>query len=185
MPVFGKMRPNTFFHNGYSGQMMQYGPVGQQWNRHLVMRNQAFPYQPPVQNQTWNTFQSQGGYHPSTFQPMGPAYQLGSNAQNMNYQNSQYPQKDSQFLFQNPLQPKEDMYPAPYAPMNGYPVMNPYPKQSFIPKQPSGMQSLMNSFKSQDGSVDFNKMMNTAGQMVNAVTQVSSLVKNFSGIFKA
>jgi hypothetical protein len=63
--------------------------------------------------------------------------------------------------------------------------MNPYPKQNAIPKNPGGMQSFMNSFKSQDGSVDFNKMMNTAGQMMNAVSQVSSLVKGFGGIFKS
>jgi hypothetical protein len=53
-----------------------------------------------------------------------------------------------------------------------------------MPKQPGGMNSLMNSFKSQDGSVDFNKMMNTAGQMMNAVTQVTSLVKGLGGMFK-
>jgi len=68
--------------------------------------------------------------------------------------------------------------------MNGHMVMNPYPKHNIIPKQNGGMQSLMNSFKSQDGSIDFNKMMNTAGQMMNAVTQVSSLVKGLGGIFK-
>jgi hypothetical protein len=76
------------------------------------------------------------------------------------------------------------MAPKPYMPMNGYPTMNPYPKQNVLPKQPGGVQSIMNSFKSQDGSVDFNKMMNTAGQMMNAVNQVSSLVKGFGGFFK-
>ncbi|MFL6518387.1 MAG: YppG family protein, partial [Bacillus sp. (in: firmicutes)] len=87
---------------------------------------------------------------------------------------------------QNPLQPQEKMIQKPqYGPMNGYPVMNPYPKQSAIPKQPGGVQSIMNSFKSQDGPVDLNKMVNTAGQMMNAVSQVSSLVKGFGGIFKA
>ena len=62
--------------------------------------------------------------------------------------------------------------------------MNPYPKQSFLPKQPSGVQSIMNSFKSQDGSLDLNKMMDTAGSMVNAVSQVSSMVKGLGGIIK-
>ncbi len=98
---------------------------------------------------------------------------------------SHYSQKDSQFLFQNPLQPQDEMvHQKPYMPMNGYPMMNPYPKQNAMPKQPGGMQSLVNSFKSQDGSVDFNKMVNTAGQMMNAVNQVSSLVKGFGGMFK-
>jgi hypothetical protein len=62
--------------------------------------------------------------------------------------------------------------------------MNPYPKQSFIPKQPSGVQSIMNSFKTQDGTFDFNKVMDTAGNMINAVSQVSSMVKGLGGIIK-
>ena len=69
--------------------------------------------------------------------------------------------------------------------MNGYPMMNPYPKQNGNIKQPGGVQSILNSFKSQDGTVDVNKMVNTAGQMMNAVSQVSSIVKGFGGMFKA
>ncbi|WP_430755266.1 YppG family protein [Niallia circulans] len=42
----------------------------------------------------------------------------------------------------------------------------------------------MNSFKSQDGSLDFNKMMDTAGMMMNAMNQVTGLVKGVGGIFK-
>lgn len=91
----------------------------------------------------------------------------------------------SQSIFQNPLDPETNQnqtsaYNQYYA--NSY--MNPYPKQSFIPKQPSGAKSIMNSFKGQDGSIDVNKMMNTAGQMLNAVNQVSSLVKGLGGIIK-
>ncbi|WP_262380822.1 YppG family protein [Bacillus infantis] len=91
----------------------------------------------------------------------------------------------SQGLFQNPLQ-QEEAYQQPQSqqPSNPYPFMNPYPKQSFMAKQPSGVQSIMNSFKGQDGSLDFNKMMNTAGQMMSAVNQVSSMVKGLGGIFK-
>ncbi|QJX62722.1 hypothetical protein HLK66_14400 [Niallia circulans] len=46
------------------------------------------------------------------------------------------------------------------------------------------MKSIMNSFKSQDGSLDFNKMMDTAGMMMNAMNQVTGLVKGVGGIFK-
>jgi len=42
----------------------------------------------------------------------------------------------------------------------------------------------MNSFKTQDGTFDVNKMVDTAGQMMNAVTQVSSMVKGLGGMFK-
>lgn len=63
---------------------------------------------------------------------------------------------------------------------------NPYPKQQFMQKQqPTGVQSMLNQFKTQDGSMDLNKMVNTAGQMMNTVNQVSSMIKGVGGIFKA
>lgn len=179
--MFGMSRPNYHFNYGNQGHMIHQAPNGYLRNQRPFVRTQPFPYQAPLQHVHWNSFQQQGPFHPQGFQPLGQTYQPGLASQSIPY----HLQKDGQFLFQNPLQPKEEMVPKPFMPLNGYPIMNPYPKQSFIPKQPSGMQSLMNSFKSQDGSVDFNKMMNTAGQMVNAVTQVSSLVKGFGGIFKA
>jgi hypothetical protein len=76
------------------------------------------------------------------------------------------------------------MYPFQNTNPQAKNFINPYPKLNIMPKQPGGMHSLINSFKSQDGSVDFNKMMNTAGQMMNAVTQVTSLVKGLGGMFK-
>ena len=183
--MFAKRKPKNHFNNGYPGQMMVHNYSFGQWNQQPFFRNQPIPYLPQMQNQGWNPYQQQSPFYSQGVQPFAQNYQPVPMSQNMSMPNQYYSQKDSQFLFQNPLQPKDEMMPKPYMPMNGYPMMNPYPKQSFIPKQPSGMQSLMNSFKSQDGSVDFNKMMNTAGQMVNAVTQVSSLVKGFGGIFKA
>jgi len=183
--MFGKPKPNHFVHHGNSGQMMH--PVSmtqQQLNLQQNMnRNQPNPYQTQPQNYNMLPYYPPTPYYPQQMQTFGQAYQQGYLPQNMNYQ-AQYSQKDNQFLFQNPLQPKDDKVQKPYMPMNGYPVMNPYPKNSFMPKQPGGMQSLFNSFKSQDGSVDLNKMVNTAGQMMNAVSQVSSLVKGFGGIFK-
>jgi YppG-like protein len=92
----------------------------------------------------------------------------------------------SQMVFQNPLQPPEESYAQkqPYMQPNNYPYMNPYPKGSFITKPPSGVKTVLNSFKAQDGSLDINKMVDTAGQMINAVSQVSSVVKGFGGMFK-
>ncbi|HEY2420410.1 MAG TPA: YppG family protein [Neobacillus sp.] len=182
--MFAKNEPNYHFNNGYSGQIMHEFPMDFQWNHLINNRNQPFPFQPTPQNFEWNPYPPQGPYYPQQFQPYGQNYQAGFGQQKMPFPNQPYPQKDTQFLFQNPLQPQDDMAPKPYMPMNGYPTMNPYPKQNVLPKQPGGVQSIMNSFKSQDGSVDFNKMMNTAGQMMNAVNQVSSLVKGFGGFFK-
>lgn len=92
----------------------------------------------------------------------------------------------SQTIFQNPLHPPEESYAQKqqFIQPNSYPYMNPYPKGSFITKPPSGMKTVLNSFKSQDGSLDINKMVDTAGQMINAVSQVSSVVKGFGGMFK-
>lgn len=141
-----------------------------------------YPYQQP------NPYY-QGAYQQSysqSYSPYDVPFQPAGMPQQTHNTSGQYPPKDAQFLFQNPLQPKEEMWPNQYSQqMNGYPVMNPYPKPNGMLKQPGGIQSLMNSFKSQDGTVDVNKMVNTAGQMVNAVTQVSSLVKGLGGIFKA
>lgn len=181
--MYGYRGSNNHIYYGYSGQMVHNVPVdvrSQQSNGH----NQLYPYPAPPQNFDWNSFQQQGSFYPQQFQPFSQSKQYGQT--NMAYPNQSYVQKDSQYLFQNPLQPQKGMGPSAYMPMNNYPVMNPYPKQqSIIPKQQGGMNSFINSFKSQDGSVDFNKMMNTAGQMMNAVNQVTSLVKGFGGFFKA
>ena len=99
------------------------------------------------------------------------------------YLNSAY----THTIFQNPLmQPKKSNAQTQHMnSITGHPYMNPYPKGAFLTKPPSGMKSVLNSFKSQDGSIDINKMVDTAGQVVNAVSQVSSVVKGFGGMFKA
>jgi hypothetical protein len=181
--MFAKRRATNHFYNGSQGQMMNQVPMGYPQNQ-LPYTAQPIPFQHRPQKQEWSLIQRPGPFYPQGFQPYTQSFYPGPGPQQLSYQNQYALQKDSQFLFQNPLQPKEEMITNPYLPINGFPIMNPYPKQSFIPKPPNGIQSIMNSFKSQDGSVDFNKMMNTAGQMVNAVTQVSSLVKGLGGIFK-
>lgn len=91
----------------------------------------------------------------------------------------------SQLLFENPLQTQnEASYGGYYQSEMPYQNMNPYPQQAFLSKQPGGFHSIMNSFKSQDGHLDINKMVDTAGQMMNAVTQVSSMVKGLGGMLK-
>ncbi|KAA0562801.1 hypothetical protein F0342_16040 [Bacillus sp. CH30_1T] len=102
------------------------------------------------------------------------------------FQMNQYQQMNQQQMnpyFENPLQQKE-YNPYQMKAMEQQAYANPYPKASFMAKpQSGGVSSIMNSFKSQDGSLDFNKMMNTTGQMMGAINQVSSLVKGLGGIF--
>lgn len=86
-------------------------------------------------------------------------------------------------LFQNPLQPQYE--PPAYAMPGGVEAyVHPYPKHNAVAKQAGGMQTVLNSFKTQSGTLDINKMVNTAGQMMNAMTQFSSMLKGFGGIFK-
>ncbi|WP_256218256.1 YppG family protein [Bacillus sp. MUM 116] len=179
--MYGNYRPNPYFNYGLPGQRKPGWSVDFGRNNQVMSFNQPFPYPPPIQNYDWNQYQQQNPYLPKM---VAQNYNQGMFQQQMPISNQQFSQKDSQFLFQNPLQPQEKKVPNQYMPMNGYPMMNPYPKQNMLPKQPGGMKSIMNSFKSQDGTVDLNKMMNTAGQMVNAVNQVSTLVKGLGGMFK-
>lgn len=185
LPMFTKMRSNQFINHGYPGQIRSGRPAYYPTNHQSIPRNQPYAFQGQIQGYDWYPYQQQIPYAQqpySSFSSNGPT---GIPNQQMTYTSGQNPHKDAQFLFQNPLQPQEVYGQNPYmAQVNGYPIMNPYPKQNGLLKQPGGIQSIMNSFKSQDGTVDVNKMVNTAGQMVNAVSQVSSLVKGLGGIFK-
>ncbi|MFJ5757768.1 YppG family protein [Neobacillus sp. NPDC093182] len=187
--MYGRNRSNYYINHGYSGQMNYRNPGYYPPNFQPVPRNQPYQYQ-AVQSMEWYPYQQQNPYfqqnYQPSYQPFDSSYQSGGKLTQMPNTTGHYPPKDAQFLFQNPLQPKEQIPPNQYMQqMNGYSVMNPYPKPNAMIKQPGGIQSLMNSFKSQDGTVDVNKMVNTAGQVVSAVTQVSSLVKGLGGIFKA
>ncbi len=85
-------------------------------------------------------------------------------------------------LFHNPLQTEEDQLLAQYQVEHTQPYQIPkFPKQA----QPGHFNSFLNSFKSQSGSLDLNKMMDTAGQMMNALTQVSNMAKGLGGFFKS
>ncbi|MEI2356451.1 YppG family protein [Mesobacillus zeae] len=138
-------------------------------------------YHPAYQNAYWGgPLPGPTGQFPLPAQYPYQQPQMGQ-GWNENIQDQDY----SKMLFENPLQQGEISPYGQYqqhAPMQ---PMNPYPAQHFAPKQPTGMQSIMNSFKSQDGSLDINKMVDTAGQMMSAVTQVSSMVKGLGGMLKA
>lgn len=183
LPMFTKMRPNSFMNHGYPGQIRAGRPAYYPINHQSIPRNQPYSYQGPIQSHDWMPYPQQVPYfQQSAYHSNVPN---GIINQQMPYPSGQNTNKDAQFLFQNPLQPQEVHSHNPYmGQVNGYPLMNPYPINNGFLKQPGGIQSIMNSFKSQDGTVDVNKMVNTAGQMVNAVSQVSSLVKGLGGIFK-
>lgn len=118
-------------------------------------------------------------------------------------QNSLYPNGNQQYgnqQYGNPYQsyqpgwPEQGYYPNGASPQQGI-QPNPFQANPFIQqpfqqnvvqnKQSSGFGNVLNQFKSQNGSVDINKMMSTAGQMVSAVNQFSGIIKGIGGIFKA
>ncbi|MBS4176600.1 YppG family protein [Lederbergia citrea] len=92
-------------------------------------------------------------------------------------------EKQGSHLFHNPLQPDDGYMYEKFGNQLGYP--NAYPKPPNVPKTVgNNFGSVLNSFKSQNGSLDFNKMINTTGQLVNAVNQVSGMFKGLGGLFK-
>lgn len=201
--MFGRYQVRPTFHSGYMQQEMSGEQTFQNFGRQappLMQYQNPFQMQP---NMNWPYMQQMQGYYGN---PQSQSNQFSNPylQSNMNYQHPAYQQQlhqqqmaqppynqtpisnESQFLFQNPLQPQDDLlHPYYQQQPKTVPNANPYPKQATMTKQGSGGKSILNSFKSQDGSVDLNKMMDTAGQMMNAVNQVSSLVKGLGSMFKA
>lgn len=89
-------------------------------------------------------------------------------------------------VYQNPLQPAAGQggHGEMNFPAQTFPYPRPHPGWMHLMKPPSGFQTLLNSFKTQDGTLDIKKMIDTAGQMAYAVNQFQSLVKGLGSIFK-
>ncbi|MEH6941600.1 YppG family protein [Bacillus sp. JJ722] len=180
--------PNLYYDNRYD---MQYSQMGDPYNMYGPANFQpSMPYY-------------QGGMHPSQdMYPVSSQMYTHPMQENMNMQPygqgmGHIPMPQSQLGYQQPTgrPPMSGVKSSPFANPLHSPKMqqqmatqypNPYPKQAFMQKQqPSGFQSVMNQFKTQDGSMDINKMMNTAGQMMGTVSQVQNMFKGLGGFFKA
>ena len=150
------------FHN-------MYGPSGYQ------QVPQVYPQQQmPFQN-------AAGGFYPYSAGPQNHFTGEQMMHPGQSYYNQPDPPRPNQAFspFTNPLQMKKNQQ------QSSIPYPNPYPKQSFMQKpQTSGFQSVLKQFKTQDGSFDITKMMNTAGQMMGTVRQVQNMFKGLGGIFK-
>jgi hypothetical protein len=180
--MFGHRNNTKVYQPQFWENQMQQDPYSWNGNYLGLNRQQQLPQQ--YVNPYWNGMQGNWQNQYNT-----QAYAANPSIQGSPYLNQQYPMADpknnfSKMLFQNPLQPQDDPIYGYYSQQQDFQNYNPYPQNAFMAKQPSGLQSIMNSFKSQDGNLDINKMVDTAGQMVNAVTQVSSLVKGLGGMFK-
>ncbi|KEP27365.1 YppG family protein [Bacillus zhangzhouensis] len=140
-----------------------------------------FPYsnQQPYE---FNQFQQGPLPYPDMQQPpqppdyFMPPYQAGMNqAPSAAYQ----PPYGYQENFQPFQQPEAINQPQMQQPMNPYPLPRPQKQQS------SQFKSVLSQFKKTNGQYDFNKMFDTAGQMMSTMNQVGSLAKGFTSIFKA
>lgn len=188
MPMFGhNVNQSNSYYYPLMRKNMNYYPNRMVLNGQFNIRQQPFQINNHLQQWNWNPFQGQIPYFNFPQHLNANSYpSQGFNGYEPYYYQNHSNQKNSHSLFQNPLHSWDepiDQTPHSQA-FNSATFMNPYPKQSYIPQQSIGMKSIINSFKSQDGSLDINKMIDTAGQMMNAVNQVSGLVKGFGGIFK-
>ncbi|WP_240501874.1 YppG family protein [Bacillus sp. MUM 13] len=166
-----------------------YMPHPGHWNE---PQQQGMPYYQPGHHQYYSPYQHMpgpygigeqyGSYHPF-MQQAQPAMPVNGHA--APYQQNNFPMHhagQSFSPFTNPLQ--QGAKKAPSSLQQAF-NPNPYPKQPLMQKpQSSGIGSVLNQFKTQDGSIDINKMMNTAGQMMSTMNQVSSMVKGVGSIFK-
>ncbi|SNX68186.1 YppG-like protein [Bacillus oleivorans] len=178
-----KVIPQLYRHFPYINQPGYYpghtqAPINSQYGNYpypYMYNSSAIPIQtiqPAVQPNNLNGYQ---GAWPNP----------NSYSQQQSYANPSYQQQLSpNQLLQNPLQPHQHNINSLFQTQSSTnPFMNPYPKQQMLLKQKPG-GSILNSFKSQDGSIDLNKMINTAGQMMHAVQQVSTMVKGLGSMFK-
>lgn len=113
-----------------------------------------------------------------------PPYQAGvSQTPSTGYQ----PPYGYQENFQ-PFQPPETIHHPQMQQSGMMPMqqpMNPYPLPRPQKQQSSQFKSVLSQFKKTNGQYDFNKMFDTAGQMMSTMNQVGSLAKGFTSIFKA
>ncbi|WP_113629808.1 YppG family protein [Bacillus amyloliquefaciens] len=155
------------------------------------MQWRAEPYQ--------NMYQQPAGYfypqqiqplqqpYPQQIQPLQQPYpqQIQPLQQPPYHQQGQYPQQfypnQEYGHMQQPFAPSPPQAAMP----GGQPgFVNPYPVPRPNQQQSSQFSGILSQFKKTNGQFDFNKMIDTTGQMVSAVNQVGSLVKGFTSIFK-
>ncbi|WLR43696.1 YppG family protein [Bacillus carboniphilus] len=116
-----------------------------------------------------------------------PYYQQPSHPQWYGNQQAYYPNFPQQTQMNpNPYPTQQNyFYPTALQGQSPYQAANPYPRPlPYSPAKNGGFNTVLSQFKNKEGNLDYNKMMNTAGQMVNTMNQVGSLVKGFGSIFK-
>ncbi|WP_428908897.1 YppG family protein [Niallia sp. Krafla_26] len=182
-PISGIYYKSPSIQGGWNGYLQQ------NYSQRNARRDQPV-YR--VQPQYWNSYYSPNNLQGASLHFGNPYPIQPSQGYPQPFGNQQIQQPStnhssySNIVFQNPLLASEENQATHTNPgySNQEPYFHPYPKASFLARPPSGVSSVLNSFKSQDGKLDINKMVDTAGQMINAVSQVSTVVKGLGGMFK-
>ncbi|MDQ0228799.1 YppG family protein [Metabacillus malikii] len=135
------------------------------------------PY-PILQNRTGSTVNNVNYTHVNPYQFTQYEQPIMPNYTQQQYAQQDFPPQQQMAFMNSPLPSISDNYYGPT------PYMSPYPKPAPFIKPASPVQSLLSQFKKSDGQVDFNKMIDTAGQMMNAVNQMGGLFKGVTSLFK-
>ncbi|MDF2606432.1 MAG: spore coat protein [Bacillales bacterium] len=190
-PYFQQYNPNNQFMNvseHFNNEYQQYqqGNPQNNQNQYFVDPKVSSMHQYFYQNQhlSNNNLATNYEYHNQNnqqYNPINNGYQYQGMQQQVdhNYPNNNQ-QQQQQIQWNNNYWPNPNIINRP--PSNMYP-QNLYPKNSGQKTKANSSSGFLTHFKSSDGSLDINKMMNTAGTMVNTVNQISSMVKSFGAFF--
>lgn len=148
--------------------------------------NQPFQYNPQMYYQ-----QPQEMNHPFNYPQQWPTMPMQQNMMQNPFQmpNSYFPsQQMNQPMFYPPnrqlAQQLGGMGPGPAFPYpNQKQGQGQGQGQGQVKKTTAQSPNVLAQFKSTDGNYDINKMINTAGIMVNTINQITGMVKQVGGFF--
>lgn len=144
------------------------------FNRRSQRRQNGYFQTNPYYDQQSFGYQNQQQYMNTMFSQPFENYQLHQNGYQQNYQPFQQPYPNGGYSGNLNSNYLNNPYPTPY----------PKPMPYFKQPQANGFQNVLSQFKKSDGQLDFNKMMDTAGQMMSAVNQMGGLFKGVTSMFK-
>lgn len=165
---------NPFMYDGHSGlhqnQFMQ-NPNGVNSGLHDYNTNFSNPYD--------NHFHDPS-YHANQYQ------NFGNEQIQPNYFENEHYNSHANFIGNPLIQNEHEVKPQNHIPNQSQFNQNQYLgyQGGKSVKKPGAIKSVMDQFKSDNGSIDFNKMVGTTSQLASAINQVSGLVKGVSGMFK-
>lgn len=160
-------------HQRFQNQQVPHGWYGDEFSHNPYLHHQDGIGGPMNGNPNWGLNPNRDDEYQSGFNKIKQPHYFGYD----NYQ-------DNSNIIGNPLIHEEVSYKQQghtnqfsSEPFSGF------MSEKSVKKQ-GAFKSVMDQFKSDNGSIDFNKMVGTTSQLASAINQVSGFVKGVSGIFK-